>query len=83
MSSLFKTVHAARTNVDWSRKHARYVRMWDRPTIIRENRAYDESTYRDYRRWFQQEGLYTVFLKGQVVSSYMHYYVFICNEIID
>ena len=66
LKKLDKFVHAAHTSCDWAQKHAVYVSMWDRPQFIDESRPYDESTYLDYRRWYQREGLHTVFIRGQV-----------------
>ena len=70
LNALNKVVHTARCNTDWSTRHATYVNMWHNPYIIQEQRPYDESTYRDYRRWYQGVGLYKVFIRGQVICWY-------------
>ena len=66
LKALNKIGHNNRSNTDWRIRHARYVEMWDNPEIIQEEREWDRLTYRDYRRWFQEVGLYTVWIKGQI-----------------
>jgi len=66
LKRLDKIVHAARQRDDWSAKHEIYIRMWDRPHIIHEGRPYDPRENRRYRQWFQHNGMYTVYIRGQI-----------------
>ena len=54
LQALNKIGHYPKTSTNWSIKHAPYIGMWDHPHIINETRPYDESTYREYRRWYQR-----------------------------
>jgi hypothetical protein len=73
LQRLNKFTHGGRTIVDWRNKHAQYVEKWHPERIVEtylnEQRYYDESTYMDYRRWFQENGLYTVLIRGQVTTT--------------
>ena len=69
LRALLKIVHPNRCTTDWRVRHINYVNMWDHPTIINEDRPYDDSTYREYRRWYQTVGLYSVYLRGQVTRT--------------
>lgn len=71
LQRLNKIIHGSRTSTDWAVKHANYVNMWTAQNVlfVEEARPYDVSTLRVYRRWFQQHGLYTVFLRGQVSTT--------------
>ena len=70
LRALNKIEHTNRTSTDWRIKHIRYVNMWDNSEIIQEDRQYDETTYHNYRRWYQGAKLYTVFIKGQLERGF-------------
>lgn len=49
--------------------HAAYIQAWVNPQVVQENRPYNIAEYLEYRRWFQHNGMYTVFIKGQVEAG--------------
>ncbi|KAF6998783.1 hypothetical protein CFC21_014870 [Triticum aestivum] len=68
---LRKIKHSAGKSHNWEEVHANYVQEYNRvdARVWPDDVPFDEPSLPDYRHWFQQNGMYTVFFDSQCLGS--------------
>nr|XP_040258570.1 serine/threonine-protein phosphatase 7 long form homolog [Aegilops tauschii subsp. strangulata] len=68
---LRKIKHSAGKSHNWEEFHTNYVQEYDRiqASVLPEEIPFDVASLPDYRHWFQQNGMYTVFFDSQCLGG--------------
>lgn len=68
---LRKIKHSAGKSHNWEEIHANYVQEYNQvqATVVPEDIPFDIASLPDYRHWFQQNGMYTVFFDSQCLGG--------------
>ena len=68
---LRKIKHSAGKSHNWEKFHTNYVQEYDRiqASVLPEEIPFDVASLPDYRHWFQQNGMYTVFFDSQCLGG--------------
>lgn len=56
---------------DWNKFHAKYVQQYDgiEATIVQEDCPFDAASLKEYRCWFQANGMFAVFFDSQCLGG--------------
>ncbi|VAI04107.1 unnamed protein product [Triticum turgidum subsp. durum] len=71
VQKLRKIKHSAGKSHNWEKVHANYVQEYNRvdARVWPDDIPFDEASLPDYRHWFQQNGMYTVFFNSQCLGG--------------
>lgn len=71
LRKLRKVKHVGGKVCDWNKFHAKYVQQYDgiEATIVQEDCPFDAASLKEYRCWFQANGMFTVFFDSQCLGG--------------
>ncbi|EAZ37700.1 hypothetical protein OsJ_22042 [Oryza sativa Japonica Group] len=71
LRKLRKVKHVGGKVCDWNKFHAKYVQQYDgiEATIVQEDCPFDAASLKEYRCWFQANGMFAVFFDSQCLGG--------------